>query len=151
MARQPLFEDLEQFVGELQSRLDPAYRRLDDDVLDWRQSAGESTLDLVEYDDEFVVTVDLPGYGASDVDVRLEERQLTVDVGPRTESTSDEERGRDGRSLRQQRLTVPTVQTVTFPQDVRTDAAVASMDHGVLTVTVPKRRPDTHGTNIEIE
>ncbi len=139
------FEDLERFVDELQAQFE--HRRPGE-----RHRAHEhgdnSMLDLVEYDDEYVVMIDLPGYDKSDVDVTLDDRTLTVTAEHVDAETTDD---RDGRYIRRQRREVASVQEVAFPQEVDSDAATAKLNDGLLTVTVPKRDDLANGTHIDVE
>lgn len=135
------FEDIERIVEEMQ-------RRLDTTTVGGRAQAGRPNLDLVEYDDEYVVTVDLPGFEADDVSVELVGRTLTVDAEQTTGETVEED---DGRFIRQERSRSASTQQVEFPASVSEDDASATMQNGVLTVTVPKADPERDGTSVEIE
>ncbi|MFC3476463.1 Hsp20/alpha crystallin family protein [Halobacterium litoreum] len=146
MARYSPFEELERIVDEMQTVFEEGTRRTGAGLAGIREA--ESTLDLVEYDDEYVVTVDLPGYDKADVDVRLDDRRLVVDAEhAEREETEDEE----GRYIRRERRESASMQTVTFPQDVRAENVSARMQNGVLTVTVPKAEAATEGRHVDIE
>lgn len=146
MARYSPFEELERIVDEMQTVFEEGTRRTGSELSGIRRK--ESTLDLVEYDDEYVVTVNLPGYDKSEVDVRLDGRRLAVEAErSEREDTEDEE----GRYIRRERRESASMQTVTFPGDVRTENVSATMQNGVLTVTVPKAEAATEGRHVDIE
>jgi len=138
MRRDNSITDIERLLDQLRADFDTAWTR---------DSDREPTLDLVEYDDEYVVTVDLPGYEKDDVHVRLDDRRLVVDA---EQSTADEE-AEDGRYLRRERRHATATEEVDFPHEVDDAGATAHMTNGVLTVTVPKASPEAEGRELSIE
>lgn len=142
MRRRSAFADVEQLIDQLRAEFEEMGAAAG--------TAGSTgaALDLVEYDDEYVVTVDLPGYRPDDVSARIHGRTLVVDAD-REERDEVEEDG--GRYVRRERRHATSVQEVTFPQDVRADDVSGSLDDGVLTVRVPKADPDADGRRIEID
>lgn len=96
-------------------------------------------MDLVETDDHFVLTADLPGLTEDDVSVEVEDRVLTVSGERRTEH----EDRREGY-VRLERAMGRFSRSLTLPEGVDADAITATFDKGVLEVRVPKpeeRRP----------
>jgi HSP20 family protein len=89
--------------------------------------------DLSETDDAYIVKVDLPGARKDQIEVQVQDRQLSV--------TGEIPEPQDGDGARQHRRSRRTgrfeLQTY-LPGDVRTDAVQAELSDGVLTVTVPK-------------
>ena len=90
-------------------------------------------LDVIERDDSYVLRAELPGMSENDVEVTLENNQLTI--RGMKQSRLDEQEGtfrrvesRYGRFYR----------TVTLPTLVDHDRIEASFDKGVLEVLVPK-------------
>jgi len=135
------FEDIERIVEEVQKRLDTA-------TVESGTQREQPNLDLVEYDEEYVVTVDLPGFEAADVDVELVGRTLTIDAEQSTDETVEDE---DGQFIRQERSRSTSMQQVEFPASVSEGDATATMQNGVLTVTVPKADLKRDGTSVDIE
>jgi len=135
------FEEIEQFFDQMSRRFDETTPTAEP-----RGERRESmAVDLVERDDEFVVTVDLPGFEKADVDVRVTDHTLRIDADheDRTDDQSTEylRRERRHRSVRR---------SIRLPENVDTAAVGAEMTNGVLTVTVPKLET-TNGETIEIE
>lgn len=141
MPRNSPFEDIERIVEEMQKRLDTI-------TVGGPNQAGQPSLDLVEYDEECVVTVDLPGYEVDDVDVELVGRTLTVRAEHSSGGTVEED---DGQFVRKERSRSASMQQVELPARVSENEASATMRNGVLTVTVPKADPERDGTDVEIE
>jgi HSP20 family protein len=90
-------------------------------------------MDLVETDEHFVLTADLPGLTEADVRIELEDRVLTV-AGERN---TDAHAKKDG-FFRLERATGAFSRSLTLPEGVDADAISARFENGVLEVRVPK-------------
>lgn len=143
MTRQSPFEEFERFLEQLRMEYGESPFRFPG------AEEREPNLDCIEYDDEFVVTIDLPGYDRTDVTATLDDRTLSV----RAERSTDthEEDTEDGHYLRHERRHASAQQEVSFPVDVDADGISATMTNGVLTITVPKATPSEAGRKIEID
>ena len=90
-------------------------------------------VDIVEDNDAFIVTADLPGLTKKDISINIKENMLTVS-GERKSEIKDEKRNycrterRDGIFKRSFQLT----------DQVLADKITANFKDGVLTVNVPK-------------
>lgn len=104
-----------------------------------------ASVDLVDRDDEFVATVDLPGFGRDDVQVRVTEHTLRIDAERETAHDEDNE-----RFVRHERSHTSARRSVRLPEAVDTDGVNAQMKNGVLTVTLPKREVEESRT-VEVE
>jgi HSP20 family protein len=102
--------------------------------------------DLVEHDEEFVVTIDLPGFSPEDVTARVTDQTLFVDAEWSTEETDEE-----GEFVRRERQHRSQSRRIQLPQAVDTADVDATMKNGVLTLTIPKAIPDSEGQSIDIE
>jgi HSP20 family protein len=87
--------------------------------------------DLLETDDAFIVEIELPGIKKEDVDISLSGRRLIV-TGERKEVERAGIFRRRARRIGQFRF------EVVLPGTVDENGVQASLDGGVLTVTVPK-------------
>lgn len=105
----------------------------------WPESTGlfdrsfSPSLDVVEQDDEFAVTVDLPGVSEKDIDITVANNVLTI------RGEKSEEQEEDGRYYRKETWSGTFQRTVSLPNTVDADKVEASMKNGVLTVHLPKR------------
>ncbi|WP_394742004.1 Hsp20/alpha crystallin family protein [Natronococcus roseus] len=142
------FDHLEELFDRLNRQFEEAAR-------DWESERGEqfafgsgtTTLDLADHDDEFVVTVDVPGYESEDLDSRLSGETLYIS-GEREHGTTD---GRDDSYLRRERELESFSRQLTFPEPVDADGIEATVNNGVLTIRLPKLEPgeDSHAIDIE--
>jgi HSP20 family protein len=104
-------------------------------------------VDILEKAEEYVMTVDLPGLEASDVELTVDKDQLTI-RGERAASESVE-----GESYhRVERFSGAFERTFTLSDQVEAARIEARFKNGVMTVTLPKReetKPRTVEVSIE--
>lgn len=94
-------------------------------------------VDVFETDDAHIVLVDLPGVTKSSVKVRLEGARLVLE-GERPAPTLE-----GARSRNTERAYGAFKREFLMPTDVEASGVTASLDDGVLTVTVPRVRKGT--------
>lgn len=143
MNRSTPFDDIEQFFGR---------GRFGGDRM-WGHDRRSADVDIAEYDDEFLVMADLPGYDREHIDVRAEDGRLTI-TAERDETVRDDEdaQGDAGRYLRRERRHESMTRTVDLPSSVVEADASATYRNGVLTVTLPKLTDDSDdGHRIDVE
>lgn len=93
--------------------------------------------ELYEEDDEFVLTIDLPGYDPADISVAWDDGLLNVAA-----DHVDDERGREKTYHRRFR----------FPKDVDDESITAEYRNGVLEITLPLMEDAViHGREIPVE
>ena len=90
-------------------------------------------MDLVEGEQHFVLTADLPGMTEADVNIEVDDRVLTVSG----ERKANYETNKDGFH-RVERAFGSFSRSLTLPEGVKPDAVQAHFDRGVLEVTIFK-------------
>jgi HSP20 family protein len=80
-----------------------------------------------------VLTMDLPGYDPKSLDIQVEGDVLTV------RASRNVQQPEKGRWLRQERLNGHLARSFVLPSTVDAAKCEARCEHGVLTVTLPKR------------
>jgi HSP20 family protein len=90
-------------------------------------------VDIVEGDQNYVITAEMPGVQAGNVDVRLSEGRLTI-KGAKKEKTDEERKG----VFVSERRYGSFERTFRVPESVDADKIAAKFADGVLTVTLPK-------------
>ena len=98
------------------------------------QLAFVPSFDIVERDDTFVIKADIPGVREQDLDVSVISNQLTV-----SGSRHAEERKEGDNYYMFERAYGDFSRTFTLPNQVSTDDIEAKLEHGELTIVVPKR------------
>lgn len=140
------------------SEIDELFERMNRELnqlgrqFDTRVSSGGIAVDVVEHDEELVVSADLPGFETDDIDITVHEGTLTVDA-ERDEETekSAAEVGDGPRYHRRERRRKSASRRVRLPVDVDETAASATYTNGVLTVTLPKETEMEGGHTIDVE
>ncbi|MBK7862498.1 MAG: Hsp20/alpha crystallin family protein [Archangiaceae bacterium] len=99
----------------------------------WTSRTGVPPADIHETQDELVLTIDLPGYDPKSLDLQVEGDVLTV------RATRDAQRMGNARWFRQERSYGQVARSFVLPSSVDATKCEARCEHGVLTVTLPKR------------
>jgi HSP20 family protein len=90
-------------------------------------------IDVVERDDSFEVRAAVPGVKPDDMEVIVQGERVTI----RAEARDDEERRGENWLMREQRY--GTLQrSITLPSAVSSEKAEARIEHGVLSLKLPK-------------
>ena len=141
------FEEIEQLFERLSRQFEEASRSWEfGEGFELPRASFESmAVDLVEHDDEFVVTVDLPGFERDEVDAQVTDHTLTIDA-EHEESVEEQAESYLHRERRHESMH----RSVRLPADVDRERVTARMKNGVLTVTLPKVEAEQART-IEID
>lgn len=91
------------------------------------------SLDIVERQDAYELTIEIPGVDPADVDISFEQNVLTVKGQKQYEDSTE-----DSRVYASERVTGKFMRSVRLPAVVDADHITAESKHGVLYVTVPK-------------
>lgn len=102
-------------------------------------------VDVADTGDEFVLTVDLPGFKKDEIDVTIADTTVRIDAERETGTAVETD-----TYLRRERKRGTVTRSVRLPEPVDDEGVEASYASGVLTVTLPKLGGDG-GTRIEIE
>lgn len=119
------FHDLQREVGRLFENLDP--------VQSTRRPHRFPPLNLHDVGEKYLLTVQLPGMAASDIDLAITGETLTI-RGERKRADGI----KDDSYRRQERPMGAWSRTITLPDRVETAHVEASFADGILTVTLPK-------------
>jgi HSP20 family protein len=130
------FSDLESRYTDEMQRIQDRMNRLMESPGTAKAAPGEVVMplaDVRETDDSVVVTMDLPGVNKEDVDISVADDELTVSANKASESEENREdyHKRERYFTRFERM-------VTLPVAVKPEEAKASLNNGVLEVTLPK-------------
>ena len=95
-------------------------------------TTAELALDVVETPTAFVVKANVPGVAKDQIDVNVEDRDLTITVEFKDDSVAH------AKSLWKERSTGKAARHLRLPEAVDTNAAEARHADGVLYLTLPK-------------
>jgi HSP20 family protein len=126
---------------EITTRRDPfeilRHGRLFDWLLDgdrgWPVPWGDAVpVDISRKDDSLILRASMPGFQASEIDVRVAEGVVSI----RAEHKQETEEQRE-QYYRRERRTGYLTRSVMLPETVAEDQVTAKLKDGVLTITVP--------------
>lgn len=108
---------------------------------------GDLTVDVADTGDEYAVVADVPGVSEEDLEITLvDSTTLHVAASYETETVDEAD-----RYVTRERQSGSISRQVSLPEPVDESGAEATIDDGVLTVTLPKQStgPDS-GTDIPV-
>jgi HSP20 family protein len=117
--------------------------------LEWPEwSEGGRTflpsIDIVEEDDEIVVTAEVPGMDPEDIDIRVSGEELSIH-GEKRERTETNDGGRHHCERRYGMFT----RRIELPSSADMDSVEAEQHEGVLAIKV-KKHPETTSRHIDV-
>lgn len=138
------FDDIEELFNRFSQQFDnqPGFNQ---DVFGMA-GTDRMSIDLADREDAFVVTADTPGFEKDEINVRVSDDTLSIEADREQETEEEEE-----NYLRSERRSESMRRSVRLPEPVEEDAVSATYKNGVLTITLPKRDPETGGRSIQIE
>ncbi len=137
-------------IEELRREMDHLF----DDMVpfSWfRQRPGDGfdvwtpSTDMVETDDSYIITMDLPGIPKDDVTINFKDNRLTIS-GERKK----EEKQENKNYMRRERYRGSFVRSFTLPNAVKEDDIKAKYKEGVLTINI-KKTEESKPRTIKVE
>ena len=123
-------------LSDLQERTAAVFADFDRRIRDERGDVVVRS-NVSETDNEYCITVELPGIDQHDTDVVVSANQITIKGEKKSEKEErNEEAGRE--FLRVERSSGRFERVLTVPFEIDGDTVRAAFKDGVLTVTVPK-------------
>ena len=102
-------------------------------------------IDIVEKETEYLVEAELPGVRKDEIDLNIEEENLSISVN------RSEDANKDGRNyIHRERRTASMVRRVRLA-GAKLDKISAKLEDGVLTITIPKNIKEASSRKIDIE
>ena len=98
------------------------------------------SMDVLESDAAYTLSFDMPGVAKEQLKVSVEGRRVSVETvaAPAAEATAADAAA-SPRVLYRERVAPRYARTVSLPAEVDQGASQARFEHGVLTLTLPKR------------
>lgn len=97
--------------------------------------------DIKEYEDEYELGIELPGYEKEDVNASLKDGYLTIEA----ERHADNEiKDKNGKYIRKECFAGKCQRSFYVGEDVTQEDIHAAFANGILTITVPKNKEQTH-------
>ena len=99
-------------------------------LADWHPA-----VDVAENDDQYTITVDLPGVNPQDIDVTLEGDVLSIRGERREDHNQD-----SGTIRRAERIRGTFFRRFTLPETADPENVAARSNNGILQITIPKQK-----------
>jgi len=99
-----------------------------------KHPVGTMKTDISEYDDKYLLEVEMPGYDKKDISLSLEDGYITISA---TKKRNEESAG---KYVRQERF-IGTISRSYYIGDVEKEKIEATYSDGVLKVSLPKEEP----------
>ncbi|MBI5093172.1 MAG: Hsp20/alpha crystallin family protein [Candidatus Hydrogenedentes bacterium] len=104
-------------------------------------------VDMTEDADSYIITIDAPGTDKSNLDVKLEDRTLTIS-GKRDGTIAKQD---GGKVIRQERVSGEFQRAIVLPGPVQEGSMTAKYDNGVLRVTIKKANEPKVRDHIQVQ
>ena len=101
-----------------------------------KNAAHVMKTDVTEHDDHYEIAIDLPGFKKEDVTIDLENGYLTVGAA---KGVDKDENDKEGKLIRQERYSGAMQRSFYVGENVTEEDIKAKMEHGVLTLCIPKK------------
>ena len=90
--------------------------------------------DVLEKENSYELSVDLPGFKKEDVKIELVDNMLEISA----ETSSENEEKKDGKYIRRERYQGRQVRRMMVPEGTKQEDIKASFENGVLKIELPK-------------
>ncbi len=133
ISRDPFFNFIDRFFNDVNGGME----RFNGDAAEgWQRQSWIPAMDVVENQDAFIATADLPGLTKEDIQISLDEGTLTISGERKLEH---QEQAEDGKGFRRfERAYGAFNRSFSLPQGIDQENVTASFDNGVLTLSLPK-------------
>jgi len=146
MDRQSPLDSMESWFEQMSKQFETAADRWGTGLEPWSEPMDQPRVDMAADDEQYVVVADMPGFGKDDIDVFVTDNTLAIEAEQRDETVTEE-----ATYIQQERSHTALSRRITLPNDADIDEIAASMDDGILTITVARVEPLDSGTRIDIE
>ena len=109
---------------------------------DWmeRANATAPAVNVIEHENDYCVELAVPGMSKDDFQVHVDQNDNLVITMEKKEEKKDDKK--EERYLRREFSYSKFQQTLVLPDDVEKEKISAHVEHGVLTVELPKRKSE---------
>ncbi len=102
-----------------------------------RKASRVMRTDVHEHDDGYELDIDLPGFKKDEIKLSLEDGYLTVSA---EKALDGDEKDKKGTLIRQERYTGSMQRSFFVGPDVCEEDVKAKFEHGVLRLSIPKKK-----------
>ena len=106
----------------------------------YRTYSASPRVDVKEENDSYVLEMELPGRSENDVDIELDNNNLTITS--KKDEKADKKEAKDekkGKYILKERRCCDFSRRFTLPSDVECEGINANFKNGILTIVMPKK------------
>ena len=92
--------------------------------------------DVKEEDNQYEVSIDLPGFSKEDINLELNDGYLTISA---SKNMNNDKNDKKGRLIRQERYSGSMQRSFYVGDQITEEDVKAAFKHGVLSLTIPKK------------
>jgi len=137
---------MESWFEQMSKQFETAADRWGTGLEPWAEGMDQPRIDMAEDDDSYTILADIPGFGKDDIEVYVTDNTLAIEAEQREELVTEE-----ATYIQQERSHQSVSRRITLPNDADVESIAASMDDGVLTITIDRVEPLDSGHQIDIE
>jgi HSP20 family protein len=130
--REPIFRSLASLAGELDRACSAPVRPAAGPAARPVVRAGAPAMNIFATEDRLTIEAEVPGLALEDIEIVLHADELTIRA-TRVDAQPD-----GAGVLLRERPVGPFERSFTLPADIDSASAAASLEHGVLTITLPR-------------
>ena len=101
-----------------------------------KHAGREMLTDIREHDDHFDVEIDLPGFKKEDINIELNNGNLTITAAKGLE---EKEENKEGKLVRKERYSGVMSRSFYVGEEITSEEIKAKFENGVLCLNVPKK------------
>ncbi len=102
------------------------------------KSGRYPAVDVVEKEDAYSLSVELPGYSKDDVEIKIDNNLLTISAAEEEKKAEKAEKREEMRYVIRERSSRSFTRTFVLPREVDKDNIEASFENGLLSLSIPK-------------
>lgn len=149
----PLANLMDEFM-RLRDHLDSWFNRtlyelvpsIEHEISPEMQKYTEPLMDIVEDENDIIVTMEIPGVPKDAIKIKAYENTLEVKAEKKEENQT-----KDKNIIRMERRYQGFYRRITLPDQVNPENAKATYKNGILTITLPKLKKKEQSKEIKIE
>ena len=128
--------EMDDWFDQLRNDFEQLFWTPREHTTDMREWSRTPAVDVADHGDKYEMNVELPGINKEDIN--LEVTPHSIELSADHEESKDE-KGKNW--LRKERTASSFYRCFDLSEELNTDDVIAEMDDGVLTVTLPKKKP----------
>lgn len=128
-------DQFEEFFDRMSRDFQEASRFWKDngDILN-KQMENVPSLDIIEKDNKYIITTELPGFEKDEIEIELIDNGLEINA-EHTEQKQEEE----GNIIKKERSAKSQRRYLKLPEEIKQEEIDATLKNGVLTIEIPKK------------